>query len=41
VVILLNLTAIKIVKLVVIELDEKTTRYLLEFRLSGTANNHE
>jgi hypothetical protein len=39
--ILLNLTAIKTIKLVVIELDEKTTNYLLEFRLSGTANNHE
>jgi hypothetical protein len=38
--ILLNLTAIKIIKLVFIEL-EKTTKYLLEFRLSGTANNHE
>jgi hypothetical protein len=39
--VLLNLTAIKIIKFVVIELGEKTTNYLLEFRLSGTANNHE
>jgi hypothetical protein len=39
--ILLNLTAIKIIKLVVIELGEKITNYLLEFMLSGTANNHE
>jgi hypothetical protein len=39
--IILNLTAIKIIKLVVIELGKKTTNYLLEFRLSGTANNHE